>query len=234
MAQFGFCGKCGLERTGLDLPCANCGSSPGGLERPVFGKMVPSSAVAASRPTAPTSVVKPALSPSVVYSASPPSTTPVQPLVPTPSPAMPVAQQLPVSSGYAPSPPPVAPQMIQGVPVVVAGPKPDTTLVVVAWVIVVLSGFYMLPWAIAVTRGKSNQATIGLLNFLVGWSVIGWVIALAMACGSHQPPAGQTTIVVNNASNGAGQWNGPLPGGYQPPPPPPSTGGYQPPPPINF
>lgn len=98
---------------------------------------------------------------------------------------------------------------------------PGSTGVVIAWVLVVLTGFYMLPWAIAVTRGKSNHATIGLLNFLFGWSIIGWVIALALACGSHQPPVGQTTIVVNNAPHRAGPWGSSPFGGYQPPPPPP-------------
>jgi hypothetical protein len=44
----------------------------------------------------------------------------------------------------------------------------------------------MLPWAVAATRGKSNALAIGLLNFLLGWTFIGWLAALVMACGSHQ------------------------------------------------
>lgn len=58
--------------------------------------------------------------------------------------------------------------------------------VVVAWLVAVGTVFYMLPWAVAVTRGKSNQWAIALLNLLLGWTVIGWVIALVMACGAHQ------------------------------------------------
>lgn len=58
--------------------------------------------------------------------------------------------------------------------------------VAVAWVIALLTVGYMLPWAIAATRGKSNALAIGLLNFLLGWTIIGWIAALVMACGSHQ------------------------------------------------
>lgn len=56
----------------------------------------------------------------------------------------------------------------------------------IAWVIAVLTFGYMLPWAIAATRGKSNTGAIGWLNLLLGWTFIGWVVALVMACGSHQ------------------------------------------------
>jgi len=45
---------------------------------------------------------------------------------------------------------------------------------------------YMLPWMIAALRGKSNATAIGLLNLFVGWTVIGWIAALVMACTAHQ------------------------------------------------
>jgi hypothetical protein len=56
----------------------------------------------------------------------------------------------------------------------------------VAWVLAILTLGYMLPWAIAATRGKSNAGAIGWINLLLGWTLIGWIIALVMACGSHQ------------------------------------------------
>ncbi len=37
----------------------------------------------------------------------------------------------------------------------------------------------------AATRNKSNTLAIGLLNFFVGWTVLGWIAALVMAC-SHE------------------------------------------------
>jgi hypothetical protein len=58
--------------------------------------------------------------------------------------------------------------------------------VIVAWVLTVLTLGYMLPWAIAATRGKANAGAIGLVNLLLGWTVIGWIVALVMACGAHQ------------------------------------------------
>lgn len=57
---------------------------------------------------------------------------------------------------------------------------------VFAWIATIISVGYMLPWAIAATRGKSNSGAIGWINLLLGWSVIGWIVALVMACGSHQ------------------------------------------------
>lgn len=64
--------------------------------------------------------------------------------------------------------------------------KHSGPMVVAAWVVAVVTLFYMLPWAIAETRGKSNSMAIGLVNFLLGWTFIGWIVALVMACGSHQ------------------------------------------------
>lgn len=58
-----------------------------------------------------------------------------------------------------------------------------------AWIIAVVSLGYMLPWAIAATRGKANAGAVGWLNLLLGWTGIGWIIALVMACTSHQKMA---------------------------------------------
>ena len=54
-----------------------------------------------------------------------------------------------------------------------------------AWVATVLTGGYMLPWAIAATRRKSNSVAIAVLTALAGWTVVGWFVALVMACGSE-------------------------------------------------
>lgn len=63
---------------------------------------------------------------------------------------------------------------------------PSTALLVVAWVVAVATGFYLLPWAIAATRGKSNQWGIFAGNLLLGWTVVGWIVALVKACGAHR------------------------------------------------
>lgn len=57
---------------------------------------------------------------------------------------------------------------------------------VFGWIIAIVTAGYMLPWAIAATRGKSNTGAIFWLNLLLGWTVVGWIIALVMSCTSHQ------------------------------------------------
>ena len=66
----------------------------------------------------------------------------------------------------------------------------------IAWIATVITLGYMLPWAIAATRGKSNAGAIGLLNFFVGWTVIGWIAALVMACSAHQIAAVAPSVTV--------------------------------------
>lgn len=56
----------------------------------------------------------------------------------------------------------------------------------IAWVCTVLTLGYMLPWAIAAQRNKSNTGPIGILTLLLGWSFIGWVVALVMACQAER------------------------------------------------
>jgi hypothetical protein len=63
---------------------------------------------------------------------------------------------------------------------------PNGAVVAIAWICAVLTGFYMLPWAIAASRGKSNQAMVGVVNLLLGWTFVGWIVALVMACTAHQ------------------------------------------------
>jgi hypothetical protein len=89
---------------------------------------------------------------------------------------------------------------------------PNTVVVLVAIALAVLTLGYMLPWAVAAARGRSNQAAIGLLNFFLGWSVIGWIAALVMACQAHQLVGGygSTTVVVAQQFPSA-QFSGPVP-----------------------
>ncbi len=69
---------------------------------------------------------------------------------------------------------------------VVTDARTNGVEVALAWILTVLTVGYLLPWAIAATRGKSNSLAVGLVNFLLGWTVIGWIVALVMACQPHQ------------------------------------------------
>lgn len=71
-------------------------------------------------------------------------------------------------------------------PVIMTDARTNAAEVAIAWILTVLTVGYMLPWAIAATRGKSNSWAVGLVNFLLGWTFIGWIVALVMACTAHQ------------------------------------------------
>jgi len=58
----------------------------------------------------------------------------------------------------------------------------DSVMMLVAWLTAIVSLGYMLPWAVAATRQMPNHGAIALVNLLLGWTGIGWVIALVMAC----------------------------------------------------
>jgi len=42
-------------------------------------------------------------------------------------------------------------------------------------------GMYMLPTIVAYRRHHHNRGTITLLNIFLGWTFLGWVIAISMA-----------------------------------------------------
>jgi hypothetical protein len=59
--------------------------------------------------------------------------------------------------------------------------SPSWTLTkVVALVVAILSAGYMLPWAIAAIRDVPHW-TVFWVNLLLGWTVVGWVVALVMS-----------------------------------------------------
>jgi hypothetical protein len=58
---------------------------------------------------------------------------------------------------------------------------------VIAWVLAVVTGFYLLPWAVSATRNRTNVGATALVNLFLGWTLVGWIVALVMACGSERP-----------------------------------------------
>lgn len=47
---------------------------------------------------------------------------------------------------------------------------------------------YFAPTWIAALRDH-NTSGVAVVNTLLGWSIVGWVIALVMACGNEPQPA---------------------------------------------
>jgi hypothetical protein len=70
----------------------------------------------------------------------------------------------------------------------------------------ILIGLYFVPTIVAVIRKVPNLGSVIVINLFLGWSVIGWVVALAMAARST--PAAPQQVIVNQAP------------AYTPPPPP--------------
>mgnify|MGYP003612294219 FL=1 len=58
---------------------------------------------------------------------------------------------------------------------------------------------YFLPTVIAMLRGKSNTFAILLLNLFLGWTFIGWIVALVWSVTSDNKP--QTIVVNKNSSS---------------------------------
>ncbi|HVM48404.1 MAG TPA: superinfection immunity protein [Candidatus Acidoferrum sp.] len=48
---------------------------------------------------------------------------------------------------------------------------------------------YFVPAAIAVLRGKQNALAIIVLNLFLGWTFLGWVIALVWSVARDPAPA---------------------------------------------
>jgi len=55
-------------------------------------------------------------------------------------------------------------------------------------VVIMAIFFYFIPTIIGVIRKVPNVVSIFVIDFFLGWSVIGWVVALAMAARTAPPP----------------------------------------------
>lgn len=54
----------------------------------------------------------------------------------------------------------------------------DTIALITPFIIIV---GYFLPTVIALFRKSPNRTAIGVLNLFLGWTLIGWVVALMMS-----------------------------------------------------
>jgi Superinfection immunity protein len=54
-------------------------------------------------------------------------------------------------------------------------------LALVLFVVAVLVATYLLPTIVAVKRDLPNTAPLVIVNVFLGWTLIGWVLALALA-----------------------------------------------------
>ena len=56
-------------------------------------------------------------------------------------------------------------------------------MIEIFWLSALILGvlLYFLPWLVAATNKKKNAQAIGALNLLLGWTLVGWVVALVWA-----------------------------------------------------
>jgi hypothetical protein len=64
-----------------------------------------------------------------------------------------------------------------------------TATKVVAVIVAILTAGYMLPWAIATVRDVPHWFVFWI-NLLLGWTIIGWIVALVMSLRA------QRTVIV--------------------------------------
>jgi len=55
--------------------------------------------------------------------------------------------------------------------------------------ILLMIGLYFLPGLVATMRDQRNANAIWVLDLFLGWTVLGWVIALVWACMDQPDPA---------------------------------------------
>ena len=62
---------------------------------------------------------------------------------------------------------------------------PEVATVVLGMLALVAIGLYFLPSIIATGRHAPHWLTVFLLNLRLGWSFVGWIAAMVMACHPH-------------------------------------------------
>ena len=54
--------------------------------------------------------------------------------------------------------------------------------------IIFLALFYFIPSLVGFGRHHKNAPAIAVLNLLLGWTLLGWIVALVWAFSSHVEP----------------------------------------------
>ena len=78
----------------------------------------------------------------------------------------------------------------------------DAILVFLGLVLIVLGIiFYFIPALVAQNNNHAQTGAIFALNLFLGWTLLGWVIALVWACMKSEPKHPET--VINEINNSA-------------------------------
>jgi RsiW-degrading membrane proteinase PrsW (M82 family) len=70
-----------------------------------------------------------------------------------------------------------------------AGDKEKSVLTATFLILAALMlGAYFLPAIIAINRNHQNRVAILVLNIFLGWTFLGWIVALVWSLTAVQPP----------------------------------------------
>src|SRR5260221_12367546 len=58
--------------------------------------------------------------------------------------------------------------------------------IVIAWSLISAAA-YFTPAIVALVRRVPNAGSVIVIDLLLGWTIVGWIVALAMACRSKAP-----------------------------------------------
>lgn len=59
-------------------------------------------------------------------------------------------------------------------------------VIAIAW-ITISTAAYFAPAIVALARHVPNTGSVIVIDVLLGWTIVGWIVALAMACRSKPP-----------------------------------------------
>ncbi len=61
-------------------------------------------------------------------------------------------------------------------------------------IIICIFAFYLIPTIIAFSEKKKNTSSIAVVNIFLGWTLIGWIVALAWAVSKDK----ETNTIIHN------------------------------------
>jgi|ERR1700737_511708 len=64
------------------------------------------------------------------------------------------------------------------------------------FILVIVLGLYFVPGILATARHAKNAAAVWVIDIFLGWTMVGWVVALAMAFGETREEADRPRYVV--------------------------------------
>ena len=64
---------------------------------------------------------------------------------------------------------------------------PPLQIAILCITFVIVGTLYLLPTIIAIKRNSPDASAVVILNFLFGFTVVGWIVALVLASRQSQP-----------------------------------------------